>query len=88
MLPDLPAVHGERAYLVDNSRIKQGSIVEGKMIYSPEILDELMIDTVIIPVVSYVTTIEKQIQAEYPDVKNVINILDLIHPVGERQQIA
>ncbi len=36
----------------------------------------------------YVTTIEKQIQAEYPDVKNVINILDLIHPVGERQQIA
>jgi len=47
-----------------------------------------MIDTVIIPVVSYVTTIEKQIQAEYPDVKNVINILDLIHPVGERQQIA
>lgn len=88
MLPDLPAVHSERAYLVDNSRIKQGSIVEGKMIYSPEILDELMIDTVIIPVVSYVTTIEKQIQAEYPDVKNVINILDLIHPVGERQQIA
>ena len=47
-----------------------------------------MIDTVIIPVVSYVTTIEKQIQAEYPDVKIVINILDLIHPGGERQQIA
>ena len=81
MLPDLPAVQSERAYLIDNSRIKQGGIVEGKKIHAPAILDELGIDTVIIPVVSYVTTIEKQIRAEYPHVKEVINILDLIQPI-------
>lgn len=83
MLPNLPAVQSANAYLIDNSRIKQGGIVEGKEIHAPAILDELSIDTVVIPVVSYVTTIEKQILAEYPHVKEVINILDLIRPMEE-----
>ena len=87
MLPDLPAVQSERAYLIDNSRIKQGGIVEGKKIHAPAILDELGIDTVIIPVVSYVTTIEKQIRAEYPHVKEVINILDLIQPIAVNEAL-
>ena len=83
MLPNLPAVQSANAYLIDNSRIKQGGVIEGKEIHAPAILDALSIDTVVIPVVSYVTTIEKQIRAEYPHVKEVINILDLIRPMEE-----
>ena len=79
----LPAVQSANAYLIDNSRIKQGGVIEGKEIHAPAILDALSIDTVVIPVVSYVTTIEKQIRAEYPHVKEVINILDLIRPMVE-----
>ena len=81
MLPNLPAVQSPNAYLIDNSRIKQGGIIEGKEIHAPAILDTLSIDTVVIPVVFYVTIIEKQIRAEYPHVKEVINILDLIQPM-------
>lgn len=36
-----------------------------------------------IPVISYVTTIEKQIRAEHPHVNHIINILDLIQPTEE-----
>lgn len=83
MLPDLPVLRSEDTYLIDNSRIKQGSMVEGKVIHAPQILDDLSIDTVIIPVISYVTTIEKQIRSEYPHVKHIINILDMIQPTEE-----
>ena len=71
-------------FLIDNSKIKQGSEVDGHLIHSPEILDAEEIDTVVVPVVSLMSTIEKQIHQAFPRVKNVINILDLVKPTDEK----
>lgn len=84
MIPDLPFVGAEGVFLIDNSKIKQGSEVDGHLIHSPEILDAEEIDTVVVPVVSLMSTIEKQIHQAFPRVKNVINILDLVKPTDEK----
>lgn len=84
MIPDLPFVGAAGVFLIDNSKIKQGSEVDGHLIHSPEILDAEEIDTVVVPVVSLMSTIEKQIHQAFPRVKNVINILDLVKPTDEK----
>lgn len=68
----------ESIYFIDNSKIKQESSVNGKIIHSPALLKEKEIKIVIIPVVSLVTTIEKQIQSDFNGVEKIISILDLI----------
>lgn len=65
-------------YYVDISHMKQGSIMDNKEIYPPEIIKQKKIKLVIVPVPSVFTMIEEQIRNEFPDVKRVINILDLI----------
>lgn len=65
-------------YFVDNSEIKQGSMVNNKTINSPEILKKLDINLVIIPVVSLFTTIEKQVKSDFQNVDRIVSILDLI----------
>ena len=84
MIPDLSFVGAEGVFLIDNSKIKQGSEVDGHLIHSPNILDEEEIDTVIVPVISLMSTIEKQIHQAFPRVKNIINILDLVKPIDEK----
>lgn len=65
-------------YYVDISRSKQGSTVNNKKIYSPEIVSQQEIKLIIVPAISFFTMIEQQIKDEFPNVKHVINILDLI----------
>lgn len=74
----LKEVSNSNIYYVDISKMKQGSKINGKIIQSPEIIKEEDIKAVIIPVVSLVTTIEQQIKREFKNVKDIINILDLI----------
>ena len=69
----------QKCFIVDIAKTKQGGMLSfGKVIQAPEIIKSENIDTVIIPVISAVDTIRKQIQQEYQCVKNIYSILDLI----------
>lgn len=83
MIPMLSVMKKPGIYLIDNSRIKQGSVIERLIIRSPNVLMEEEIEVVIVPVVAYWSMIEKQIQDDYPHVKTIFNIIDLVHPEEE-----
>lgn len=71
-------LNNKNCYIVDIAKTKQGAQLFSKTILSPEIIKEEAINTVVIPVISAVDTIRKQIQQEYKGVKNIYSILDLI----------
>lgn len=79
----------DNCFIVDIAKTKQGAqlLFESrggtdapytKTVQSPEVIKKENIDTVVIPVISAVDTIRKQIQQEYKCVKNIYSILDLI----------
>ncbi|PHV71347.1 hypothetical protein CS063_06550 [Sporanaerobium hydrogeniformans] len=71
-------ISDEGIYFIDSSKMKQGSILNGKIVYSPEIIAQEKIDTIIIPLVDYFSVIEKQARAEYKAIVRVISLTDLI----------
>lgn len=83
MIPMLSVMKESGIYLIDNSHIKQGMIIEGFIIQPPDFLLEEQIDTVIIPVIQFYPVIERQILDDYPHVKTIINIVNLVHPEQE-----
>lgn len=83
MIPMLSMMKEPGVYLIDNSHIKQGAIIEELTIQSPDILVEEQIDTVIIPVIQFYPMIERQILDDYPHVKSIINIVNLVRPEQE-----
>lgn len=68
----------KNCFIVDIAKTKQGGYCCSTEIQSPAIIKSENIDTVIIPVISAVDTIRKQIQQEYKEVKNIYSILDLV----------
>lgn len=79
----------DNCFIVDIAKTKQGAqlLFESrggtdapytKTVQSPEVIKKENIDTVVIPVISAVDTIRKQIQQEYKCVTNIYSILDLI----------
>lgn len=76
----LNIVKNDSCFNVDIAKTKQGGVLSfGKEIQSPDIIESENIDTVIIPVISAVDTIRKQIHQEYKGVMNIYSILDLIN---------
>ncbi len=69
----------DNVFLVDSSTFKQGGFIESKVIYSPTIIAEENIDTVVLSI-STPTVLEiiAEIKAKYPSVKNILYSGDLI----------
>ncbi len=77
----LKSIVNGKIFFVDVSQMKQGSSLNGKTIYSPQIIKEKNIKIIIIPAVAFFTSIQQQIRAEFKDVTHIINIIDLIKPM-------
>lgn len=68
----------ENIFPVDSSTIKQELILNLRKVNAPNIIKELKIDTVIIAIPAYYNQIELQIQYQFPHVKRIIDVCDLI----------
>jgi len=74
----IPQLNTGFVYPVDVSEIKQELILNKRKVNSPAILNEKEISTVVIAIPAYFNQIELQIHYQYPQVKRVIDICDLV----------
>lgn len=74
----LNIINNDSIYYLDATKMKQGSNINNKTIYSPEIIKKQNIKFIIVPVLSIVNIIRKQVDREFENVECVIDILDLI----------
>ena len=70
------AVHHDDVYLIDISTFKQGNIIAGKEVCSPDVIGNKGIDSIILLVPVFISTISSYIQERYGE-KNIVNIHDL-----------
>jgi radical SAM superfamily enzyme YgiQ (UPF0313 family) len=70
----------DAVFPVDISEIKQELILNKRKVNPPAVIAEKGIDTVIIAIPAYFNQIELQIRHQYPNVKNTVDICDLITP--------
>ena len=66
-------------YFIDLSKVKQGTVIQRRVVSSPGVLRDEKIECVIIAVVYLFGTIKIQIESEYPNVKRIINLSELIN---------
>ena len=69
-----------RVFPIDISASKQNMDLYGQAIYSPEVLNQQEISTVVITVPFYVSQITNQIKENHPSVFEIIDICGLIAP--------
>jgi hypothetical protein len=64
---------------VDSSNYKQGTVIAGKNVVSPEIINKENIDAVIIPTVTQITisSIKQSLSQKYQSVKHIMTISEL-----------
>lgn len=75
----IPSLLKDNVYFVDSSKFKQGTMLEGKEIFAPEIIGEKLIDTVILSITTpTVLEIIDEIEKKYPSVKRIIYAGDLL----------
>lgn len=74
----LKAISNDHIFLIDSSNMKQGTKISGNVIVGPEIIKAKNVNTIVIPVVSYYTSISDQIREQYPQVERILSILELI----------
>ncbi len=67
----------ENVFFVDRSEFKQGSKISGKEIFSPQIIETLNIEFVVIPVVAFFPVISGEIETCFRSVKKVVNITEM-----------
>lgn len=77
-LKQIESITNHNVYFVDLSTMKQGSKLNNKVIYSPEIIRDEDIKLVIISALSFFTAIEKEVQDNFRNVELSMTILDLI----------
>lgn len=65
-------------YPVDISVSKQGNSLFGKEVYPPEIIKKENIDCIIVAVAMHFGSIKSQINVQYPNVKQILDISNLI----------
>lgn len=65
-------------YPVDISEVKKKMDLYGKKVNSPEIINTKNIEIVIVPIPAYINEITGKIKTNYPNVKKVIDICELI----------
>ncbi|MBM7557275.1 B12-binding domain-containing radical SAM protein [Halanaerobacter jeridensis] len=74
----LNSTDNDNIYYIDATKMKQGSKIDGKVIHSPETVREQNIELVVVPILSIVNIIEKQVESDFENVEVVIDILDLL----------
>ncbi|GHV47003.1 hypothetical protein FACS1894204_09760 [Synergistales bacterium] len=75
---ELGVLTSEDIYFVDISSMKQGSELVGKLIQSPKIIELKNIPVVVIPAISMFTMIKTDIEENFPCVRKVLSIADLV----------
>ena len=78
---NLKIVDNSDIYYIDDTKMKQGSNIDGKIINSSNIIDEKNIDIIVVPVLSIVSIIRKKVKKDFKNIDRVISILDLIKKV-------
>lgn len=79
MIESMPSLLRDNIYFIDSSRFKQGTMLEGKEIFGPEIIDREKIDTVILSITTpTVLEIIDEIQKKHPTVKHILYAGDLL----------
>ena len=79
MAKAMPSLLKDNVYFVDSSKFKQGTMLEGKEIFSPKIIAEKEIDTVILSITTpTVLEIIDEIEKKYPSVKTIMYAGDLL----------
>ena len=68
----------DSVYPIDVSQIKQQLYIGGRKVNSAEIINEKKIECVVIAIPAYYNQIELQIKYQYPGVKKVLDICDLL----------
>lgn len=71
-----------RITFIDNSAAKQMMEFENQKIFSPSIVEEKNISTVVVFYPNSIQQISAQIKEFYPSVKKIIDVCDLINDVG------
>lgn len=71
-------MQNKKIFPVDISDTKQGHSLFGNEVFSPEIIDKEQIETVIVAAAMHIGIIESQIRVQFPHVKTVIDISNLI----------
>jgi len=72
------AISNPNIFLIDICTTKQGLKLNNKSIYSPEIIFEKKIQVVVVMAPTHIGMIGAQIENQFADVKNIINVLNLI----------
>lgn len=72
-------IQREEIYLIDISNIKQRIRINGKQVYSTEIIEKEGIDCVIVGVSAYKRQIESRVKEQFPAVESVLDIGSLIY---------
>ncbi len=73
----------EHVHLVDISQVAQKTRIANKKVHSPAIIGEKQIEMVIVCIPHHFAGICNRIAKEYPEIKAVINIIDLLDPQFE-----
>ena len=68
----------EHIYPIDSSEIKQELFLEGKKVTSPTTITCEGIDLVVIAIPAYFNQISLQIKYQFPNVKEIVDICDLL----------
>lgn len=74
----LKAIRHEGVFFIDDTAIKQNSVVNSKTICSPEVIASENIPVVVCAVSSIHTIIAQRIENHYPQVKETLSMVDLI----------
>lgn len=74
----VPQLNTDKIYPIDVSTIKQNLVLNTRKVNHANVIEDKSIDTVIIAIPAYFNQIELQIKYQYPNVKRVIDICDLI----------
>jgi radical SAM superfamily enzyme YgiQ (UPF0313 family) len=75
----LSSVKPDTVFFIDGSPLKQGSLLYGKIIHDPNILNAEGIELVIISATSYLTVIREQIALTHHSVKKIISLVDILN---------
>lgn len=79
LFDSVPCLLHKNIFPIDSSEAKQQIKLNGKSVYPPAVIEQENLDAIIIPIPAYFNTISLQIKYQYPNVKKVIDIGDMIH---------
>lgn len=79
MFDESPFFKDPDLIFIDNATPKQKMIINDRKVYSPEILKDGDVSTVVIFYPNLIKLVTEQIHELYPEVKNIVNVCDLLY---------